>query len=92
MEINKYRVHMKVLIRKPTAPAHTIEVWDVFCTSDLKWHVSKDEGFIGGPGQGGKGGRKASAISSSKFSYQYTLDFLCHLAENKRVRYQDKNE
>ena len=57
MEINKYRVHKRVFnFRKPAAP-HTIGGRDVFCTNDLRWHGSKDEGFIGGgPGQGGKGG------------------------------------
>ena len=81
MEINKYRVHKRVFnFRKPAAP-HTIGGRDVFCTSDLRWHGSKDEGLIGGPGQG----------PSSKFSYQlYTFGFLCHLAENMRVRSQDK--
>ena len=57
MEINKYRVHKRVFnFRKPAAP-HTIGGRDVFfCTSDLRWHGSKDEGLIGGPGQGGKDG------------------------------------
>ena len=36
--------------------------------------------------------REEKAAASSKFSYQYTFGFLCHLAENMRVRSQDKNE